>query len=239
MITDEITDIFNAWRGMHLVELKARYSYSENVESIHVMVDTKATCEGVVDAPQSITDEELTCRFRSGEIDAFRLIHSRHEARLYRYAYLMTGSSEDARDIVQESFIRAYKGLQNFRGDSAFITWLMRICTNLCRNHARSAQLRLLKLSLLAALTDQKMAEDQLNPAVCTEQQFELDALRSALLRLPSHQRELIILHEYEGFSMDEIARLQCSTPGSVRVRLFRARNRLKETTLDMFDRRQ
>ncbi|MHB1458913.1 MAG: RNA polymerase sigma factor [Armatimonadota bacterium] len=203
------------------------------------MVDTKATCEGAVDVSQNITDEELTCRFRSGEIDAFRLLHSRHEARLYRYAYLMTGSREDARDIVQESFIRAYKALPNFRGDSTFATWLMRICTNLCRSHARLARLRLLKLSLLAALTDQKTEEDRSDPAVCTERQFELDALRSALLRLPSHQRELIVLHEYEGLNMDEIARLQCSTPGSVRVRLFRARNRLKETTLDMFERRQ
>jgi len=186
----------------------------------------------VITAIPGTTDEELVNRCRCGDVDAFSLLHSRYEQKLFRYAYLMSGSREDSCDIVQDTFIKAYKAIGRFRGDSSIITWLMRICTNLCRTHARSKMFKALKLSEIAVFRDFKMAEEQLNPVISVEKRLEADSIRDLLLKLPAHQRELLVLYEYEELSTDEIARLQNTSPGSVRVRLFRARQHLKEIAL-------
>ncbi len=186
----------------------------------------------VIDLMPGTTDEELVERCRCGDMDAFSLLHSRYEQKLYRYAYLMSGSREDACDIVQDTFIKAYKAISRFRGDSSIVTWLMRICTNLCRTHARSKMFKALKLSEIAVFRDFKIAEEQLDPRINVQQRLEAESIRDLLLKLPAHQRELLVLYEYEELSTEEIARLQNTSPGSVRVRLFRARQRLKEIAL-------
>jgi RNA polymerase sigma-70 factor (ECF subfamily) len=92
-----------------------------------------------------------------------------------------------------------------------------------------------LKLSEIAVFRDFKIAEEQLDPRINVQQRLEAESIRDLLLKLPAHQRELLVLYEYEELSTEEIARLQNTSPGSVRVRLFRARQRLKEIALLTF----
>jgi RNA polymerase sigma-70 factor (ECF subfamily) len=192
--------------------------------------------EVAIGSASATTDEDLVDRCRAGDVEAFSMVHSRHEKRLFRYAYLMTGSREDAHDLVQETFVRAFRALPGFRGECSAITWLTRICANLCRRHIRSARLRSAKLVLLAALVDRSVTREQRDPSACAERGFEQETVREALLRLPPRQREILLLREYDELSIDEIACVQSSTPGSVRVRLCRARRRLRDVALAMIE---
>jgi RNA polymerase sigma-70 factor (ECF subfamily) len=99
--------------------------------------------------------------------------------------------------------------------------------------------MRTIRLAVLAALGDRETRRDRQDPAACAEQRFEADVMREALLRLPVRQRDLLVLHEYEGLGIEDIAQLQGSTPGAVRVRLCRARRKLKDIALAMLEERR
>lgn len=164
---------------------------------------------------------ELIEACRRGEPGAFdELVRSTHRA-VYAVAYRIVGNSEDASDVTQEVYLRVWRHLGRFRGDADFGTWLHRIAVNRALTHIQRASKR-----------PQPAAPEEL-PEVPeddrTEQQADADLLERALARLPEQQRTVVVLKDVYGWSGEEIAKAMGSTEGAIKVRLFRARQRLAD----------
>ncbi len=136
---------------------------------------------------------------------------------MYRIALRMLDSDADAQDVAQETFVRAWRSLGRFRGDSSVATWLYRIATNQC-------------LSLLAArrehapLRDEDARVDERDPAWLVVQRERMDAVSRAVSRLPDDQRSALVLRDYEGLSYAEVAEVLGIGVGAVKSRIHRAR---------------
>jgi RNA polymerase sigma-70 factor, ECF subfamily len=164
-------------------------------------------------------------RSRAGDLEAFGALVERYQRMVNALAYRMTGSTADAEDLAQETFIRAYERLGSFRGAARFSSWLGRITIHLCINWSRQQQrLRLLHASWGAeprwATAAGSNAIDSMN-----ERQ---ERVQSALMRLPAKQRAAVILTLQEGLSHAEAARLLGCSETTVSWRLFAARAKLK-----------
>jgi RNA polymerase sigma-70 factor, ECF subfamily len=173
-------------------------------------------------------DERLVARCRDGDVEAFGLLYERFERPVFRYALYLLGHPEDAADVKQETFLRAYHSLHAFRGDSAVLTWLLRICVNLCRDRRRSpsARDRSLDLSQVERLM---RTGDEHDPHVLAERAETIGMILRALQGLPEGLREIVILHEIDGRGIGEVARILGCTAAAARMRLFRARHCLKD----------
>jgi RNA polymerase sigma-70 factor (ECF subfamily) len=169
------------------------------------------------------TDEELVDRSRSGDADSFNLLISRWERPIYALAYRVIGREEDARDVTQETFLRAFRGLAAFKGQAKFSSWLYRIALNLCRDWIRRK-----KRSPLATLPEDVELEDVAADVGPTETVEDLvsrrelsELVEAAMARLPEEQRTAIILKEYHGMTFQEIADLQGCPLSTVKTRLY------------------
>ena len=168
------------------------------------------------------TDEELVARSRSGDADSFNQLISRWERPIYALAYRVIGREEDARDVTQETFLRAFRGLSAFKGQAKFSSWLYRIALNLCRDWIRRK-----KRSPMAILPEDVELEDLASDAGPTETVEDLvsrrelsELVEAAMARLPEEQRTAIILKEYHGMTFQEIADLQGCPLSTVKTRL-------------------
>jgi RNA polymerase sigma-70 factor (ECF subfamily) len=169
------------------------------------------------------TDEELVTRAAEGDADSFNLLIRRWERPIYALAYRTIGREEDARDICQETFLRAYRGLPRFRGQAKFSSWLYRIALNLCRDWARRERRTpvvqapentdLLELSAVAEPSES--IEDLVARRDMTR------AVERVMARLPEEQRTAIILKEYHGLTFQEIADLLDCPLSTVKTRLY------------------
>ena len=153
------------------------------------------------------TDVALVMRARNGDYDAFEMLFERHRALVYRFAYQMTGRRDDAEDVVQEAFVRAYQNLHRYRDESKFTTWLLRIVTNLCTDQARMSKRRtaLEQQEAMGAL-DWMTVGDIDDPVHNLEEDRRKLALRKALNALPAHHRSVIVLRDIEEREYPEIA---------------------------------
>lgn len=163
--------------------------------------------------------DELVEAVRRGDPGAFEdLVQSTH-AVVYTLAYRVTGNAEDAKDVSQEVYVRAWRGLRNFRGDANLGTWLHRITVNTALTSVRRRARRPIPM---AAETMPELTERD-------PQENEIRILESALRGLPDLDRAVIVLKDVEGWTCEEIAQKMGSTEGAVKVRLFRARQRLSQ----------
>lgn len=166
-----------------------------------------------------VSDEELVARARAGDVGAFDELVARHQERVYALAYRVLGDAEDAADIQQESFVRAWTSLSRFRGDAAFSTWLHRITLNLCltrkkRKPAASAEI----------LDEEHGYPGGLEDHGCRDALVDALAVRQILSEIPARHRSLLVLREIEGRSVAEIAEMLGGSEGAVRKHLWRAR---------------
>jgi RNA polymerase sigma-70 factor, ECF subfamily len=172
-------------------------------------------------------DADLVRAAAGGDRQAFDELVRRHQGAIVNLARAMTGGSPDAEDLAQEAFIRAWKGLAAFRGDSAFRTWLHGITLNVIRTHrGRLARLR-------GMLFDRGPADrDPIETAAVDERLEERMALRQridrALAQLPAELREALVLRDVQGLEYKEIAAALGVPIGTVESRIFRARQRLR-----------
>ncbi|MDX9991102.1 MAG: sigma-70 family RNA polymerase sigma factor [Anaerolineales bacterium] len=168
-------------------------------------------------------------RAKNGDADAFGMLVSLHERYVYNLALRTLGNPQDAQDVVQDGFVRAWMALPGFRADSEFRTWLYRIVLNLCLN--RFPRLR----RDLAALSDEELAElpEPASHARDVLSILEADEARTSLqreiFRLPESQRLLVTLRYQDELSYEEIASLVNLPLGTVKTGLFRARQRLRQ----------
>jgi RNA polymerase sigma-70 factor (ECF subfamily) len=169
------------------------------------------------------TDEDLVARSRGGDFDSFNQLILRWERPIYALAYRVIGREEDARDVCQETFLRAFRALPGFKGQAKFSSWLYRIALNLCRDWIRR-QRRSPTVQLAEGLDPGEIAAEQ-GPVESIEDlvsRRELSAVvEEAMALLPEEQRTAIVLKEYHGMTFQEIADLQGCPLSTVKTRVY------------------
>lgn len=172
-----------------------------------------------------------------GDVNAFEMLVREYEKNVYNLALRMVGNSEDAADMSQEAFIKAYNSLNSFRGDSKFSVWLYRIASNVCLDFIRS---RKRKQTVSLSVEDDNgedveldIADDTQSPERLMDKQLTRDAVRRGLASLPPGQRQILLLREIQGLSYDEIAEVLNVEAGTVKSRIFRARKKLSAFLLE------
>jgi RNA polymerase sigma-70 factor, ECF subfamily len=169
------------------------------------------------------TDEELVARSVAGDQDSFNQLIVRWERPIYALAYRVIGRDEDARDVCQETFLRAFRALPGFKGQAKFSSWLYRIALNLCRDWIRR-QKRTPVVSAPEGMDIIEMAAEQ-GPVESIEDlvaRKQLSAtVAEAMDKLPDEQRTAIILKEFHGLTFQEIADLQNCPLSTVKTRLY------------------
>lgn len=167
-----------------------------------------------------------------GNANAFEDLVLEYQDRVYHIALKMTSSQEDAFDLSQETFLKAYRTLGSFRGESSFGSWLYRMCANLCIDFLRKRKRRGQEQILSLDETDEGGRPREL-PDLRYEPQKELERkeqramVREGLRRLPEEQRLILILRDVEGLSYQEISETLTIELGTVKSRIYRARARL------------
>ena len=166
-----------------------------------------------------------------GDVNAFEVLVKEYEKNVYNLALRMTGNSEDAADMSQEAFIKAYNSLSSFRGDSKFSVWLYRIVSNVCLDCLRS-RTRKPTVSLSTENDDGEdveldIADETQSPELLLDRSLTRDAVRRGLAALPPDHREILLLREIQGLSYEEIAAVLDLEAGTVKSRIFRARKKL------------
>ena len=172
-----------------------------------------------------------------GDANAFETLVLEYEKNVYNIALRMTGNSEDAADMTQEAFIKAYNSLQSFRGDSKFSVWLYRIVSNVCLDFLRSKNRRP-TVSLSVEDDDGEdaqldVADESQSPEHLLDRKLTRESVRRGLDSLPPDYRQILLLREIQGLSYDEIAQALSLEVGTVKSRIFRARKRLCTFLID------
>ena len=175
-----------------------------------------------------LDDCELVSRFREGNENAFNAIVARYQQRLFRMAETLLGNDEDARDISQEAFVKAYFNLKSFREDSSLYTWLYRIVYNLCISHLRRKKI-ISFFSLDQHDEGMEFDSKEPDPSETLERKEILGAVTNALKSLPPKQRAVFTLHQLEGLTHGEIAGIMGITEGAVKASYFHAVRKLQE----------
>jgi RNA polymerase sigma-70 factor, ECF subfamily len=169
------------------------------------------------------SDEELVALSMSGDAESFNQLMLRWERPIYALAYRVIGREEEARDVVQETFLRAYRGLRNFRGQAKFSSWIYRIALNLCRDwirRERRAPIAVMPEGVdLAELAAERQPTESIEDLVARKDMSRVVA--RAMARLPEEQRTAIILKEYHGMTFQEISDLQGCPLSTVKTRLY------------------
>ena len=168
-------------------------------------------------------------RAKSGDLNAFEVIVRDSEALLYNLALRTMHFPEDAADVVQETYIKAYTGIGGFRGDSRLTVWLCRILHHVCVDALRK---RKDTVSLSRDGTEQGLAEadipdERFDPAALLERKDLSERVRAALDQLPEEFRTPLLLREYAEMSYEEIGKVLSINMGTVKTRIFRARKKL------------
>lgn len=189
-----------------------------------------ASTKGVI----ALTREEesrIVQKVLKGDVNAFETLVLAYEKSVYNIALRMTGNSEDASDMTQEAFIKAYNSLQSFRGDSKFSVWIYRIATNVCLDFLRS---RSRKPTVSLSVEDKDgdeveldVADESQSPEQLLDRQMTRESVRRGLETLTPEYRQILLLREIQGLSYDEISQCLGLEVGTVKSRIFRARKKL------------
>ena len=177
---------------------------------------------------ENATDNELIERIKNGDKAACDLLVLKYQQRIINLVSRFVRNHSDALDVTQETFIKAYRALPNFRGDSAFYTWLYRIAVNTAKNHLAVQARRPAESEHDIAEIEQIEGNSALKEHATPENLLQKDELQATIIRtienLPDDLRSAITLREVEGLSYEEIATVMECPIGTVRSRIFRAR---------------
>jgi len=192
---------------------------------------------------EAAEDRELVSRAQNGDATAFRRLVDRHQRRAYGIALGLVRDENDAREIVQDAFVRVFRGLPTFQNNSSFFTWLYRIITNLSidlmrkpgRQRAEVDEERLdrdetseLDFPLLSRI-------DGSDPLDVMRRREIASRLERALAELPIYHRTVIVMREVDGLSYDEMAEAMGVSKGTIMSRLFHARQKLQKALADCY----
>ncbi|WP_188151753.1 RNA polymerase sigma factor RpoE [Teredinibacter waterburyi] len=180
----------------------------------------------------SQTDEQLVARVQKGDKRAFDLLVLKYQHKIFAIISRFVRDHAEVQDVAQETFIKAYRALANFRGDSAFYTWIYRIAINTAKNHLVSRGRRPPSSDVEVEDAEFYSGSDSLKDFDTPENQMMRDQLEavvdSAIRNLPEDLRTAVTLREMEGLSYEEIAEVMSCPVGTVRSRIFRAREAIE-----------
>jgi len=184
-------------------------------------------------------DRALIERAQSGDKNAFRELVERHQRRAFAIAFALVKDEEDAREVVQEAFVRVFGGLAQFHGGSSFFTWLYRIVTNLSIDVIRRPARRDTGLDESVEIEesdDAPLARIEGADPILHIHRAELHArIESALAELPAYHRGVILMREVQGMSYEEMADAMGVSKGTIMSRLFHARRKLQKTLAECY----
>jgi len=190
--------------------------------------------EQPVNADLGLTFDEtgIIKQIQGGQTVLFGALIGRFQDRLYNLAYRLTGNGEDAADLAQETFTRALRGIHQFRGHCRFYTWLVRILINITNDwKSKAKQERELRIGMQSVL-ERSQASDLLeaqDPQARAQGREMVEMLWQAIDALPGQYRQVLILRDLEQLSYEEITQILKLTEGTVKSRIFRARESLRE----------
>jgi RNA polymerase sigma-70 factor (ECF subfamily) len=206
-------------------------SYGEQIALRHA--DLEEVASAAVLEVRSTAEDQFLERLRRGEAAAFERLVAEHSGDVYALLYRLTSDAEEARDLTQETFLRAFQSINRFRGDANLRTWLYRIAVNQARNRWRWWRRRKRDVTVSLDATDERHKQplgatlrdnDAADPEQETLAHEREGQLREALLGLRQSYREAVILRDVEGFSYEEIADTLEISIGTVKSRISRGR---------------
>ncbi|MDY6322656.1 MAG: sigma-70 family RNA polymerase sigma factor [Succinivibrio sp.] len=186
----------------------------------------------------SASDEELVRRVQAGKTDAYNILVVRYQHKVISIAQKFVSDYADASDIAQEAFIKAFRALPNFRGESSFYTWLYRIVTNAAKSFLESSQKQRSQVDVDDEVFASSKLPESLTDVQTPDRIMESEELKQVILKavseLPAELREAFTLREVEEMSYEEIAAKAGVPIGTVRSRIFRARQSI-ESRMEQF----
>lgn len=179
----------------------------------------------------SMEDADLVTAAQAGDMRSFEELVARHRDKIFARAYSMTRNEEEAVDLSQEAWVRAWKKLRQFHGDSSFSTWMTRITINLCLDHLRKKKRRIFesieKMNEESGGVERLMPLVDENPTAGLEKNELRKKIDQALEQLSETHRSVIVMHEFEEMEYREIAQKMDCSIGTIMSRLFYARKKL------------
>jgi RNA polymerase sigma-70 factor, ECF subfamily len=172
--------------------------------------------------PQAAADEDLVRACVDGDRSAFDVLVVRHQRQLYRLCYRFVGNHEDASELAQDAFVRAYRALPKFEQTAKFTTWLHRIAVNVCLDRVGRTPARLEELDPQMGTRDERADDMMLREERAAR-------VRAAIARLPEKQRATLILRAYHDLPHEEVAKIVGGSVGSSKTNFFHALTNLKK----------
>lgn len=186
------------------------------------------------------SEEYLVKQSMQGETRAFEELVSQYHNKVYALAYRYMGNEEDAYDMAQETFIKAFRSLRSFKGNSSFSTWLYRVTTNVCLDELRRRKRRIVAISLDEPLATQEgdevekeIADSSPGVDILYEQKEFSQYIQQLLNEMKPEHKTAIVLRDVMGFSYEEIAEIMNCSMGTVKSRISRAREGLRKKITD------
>lgn len=199
-----------------------------------------AAVTGALRMSEADADLELVRRVQAGQKNAFDLLVRKYQHKIFAVISRYIHNHAEAQDVAQDTFLRAYRALANFRGDSAFYTWLYTIATNTAKNHLVAMGRRPpgddIQIDDAAQLEGGLRLRDSATPEREMMRQEIERAVTAAVDRLPADLRQAITLREVDGLSYEEIAQAMNCPIGTVRSRIFRARDAIDQNLRPLLD---
>ncbi len=188
--------------------------------------------EEVTKGGDNVSDEELLKKVKNGDVDAFEEIIAKYEKKVFSLIYNMLKNDNDIEDIAQEVFVKVYKNIGKFHGNSSLYTWIYRITTNLCLDYIKK-QKSVIYIDEKIQTDDgevdfQLPSEEKLQDELYEEKELK-QKLEKSIAKLPDKQRVMIVLRDIKGLSYEEISEILEIKLGTVKSQINRARLKLKE----------
>lgn len=174
-----------------------------------------------------MTDNELMMQVRDGDLQKLGLLFERHHARLFLFAFRMTGDREVSKDVVQDVFHRILKYRHTFRGEGSFATWMYHLARNVIRRSLSQVKTTYPLETMSSRISGEALPAEQL------ERKQAKEHLKAALGQLPFSQREVLVLSRYEDMKYKDIAEMLGCSEGAVKVRIHRALKELRTYYLE------
>lgn len=176
---------------------------------------------------KNIDDKVLIDRFLEGDESAFNLLFEKYKRKIYLIAYRLLGNHEDANDITQETLIKIYKELINFRNESSLYTWIYRITINLSLNLLKKKKLR--SFFDFEEVDEWLFKDDRQSPELSFRENELSNKIQEALKKLPEKQRTVFTLRYYDELSYEEISEILGTSVGALKANYFHAVNKLQK----------